>query len=212
VSNCPLCDSAHSSEFSRDKIRSYYICSSCQLIFVPREQIISSDEEKKRYDTHKNSPEETRYRDYLAQIAGLMIPQMSEGSMGLDFGCGASTLLGDILISQGYPTDSYDLFYHPQESIWKKSYDFIVLSEVIEHLREPREIMQALKERLNPGGKFFIKTALYPETKEKFDQWFYKRDPTHVQFFQTGSFETLRNQLGMSLMKVLAKDLFELHH
>jgi cyclopropane fatty-acyl-phospholipid synthase-like methyltransferase len=212
VSSCPLCRSDKISEYSSDKFRSYQLCHACQLIFVPRSQLISQVEEKKRYDTHNNSEADSRYRAYLAQIVDLVVTEVKIGSRGLDFGCGSSTLMAEIFKERGFSVDSYDLFYHPQEFIWEKTYDFIILSEVIEHLREPLATMQALKSRLNPGGSFFIKTALSPDSKESFDKWFYKRDSTHIQFFQLPSLESLMEQMQMSSLKILAKDLFHLHH
>lgn len=212
MSNCPLCQTSSTSDFSADQFRSYRICAECKLIYVPRSQLISPEAEKKRYDSHQNSAQGLGYQRYLSQIAELLIPQLASGSRGLDFGCGSSTLMADIFGTRGFFVDSYDLYYHRREIIWEQTFDFIILSEVIEHLRDPLETMLALKTRLKPGGSFFIKTALAPESKEDFDLWFYKRDSTHVQFFQLMSLEILLERLQMSSLKVLAKDLFQLHH
>ncbi len=89
-------------------------------------------------------------------------------------------------------------------------YDFIILSEVIEHLRDPREIMLGLKNMLKPQGKFFIKTKLRPGDKIEFSKWFYKRDSTHVQFFNQNSLRQLSNILGMQEARLIGDDLFEI--
>lgn len=212
MSSCPICLSSSTTDYTVDQFRTYRICLDCQLIYVPRSELISSEDEKKRYDSHQNSTQDETYRKYLTVIADLILPQLQAGARGLDFGCGSSTLMADIFKHQGFSVDSYDLYYHPREKIWDQTYDFIILSEVIEHLREPLSTMLALKSRLNPQGSFFIKTALAPDSKDQFDKWFYKRDSTHIQFFQPKSLEKLLSQLEMNSLKVLAKDLFQLHH
>lgn len=195
---CPLCHSPHKELFDQDPQRHYYLCKTCGLVFVPRDELIAESLEKSRYEAHENNETDSGYRDYLTSIAIPISSQLKSGEKGLDFGCGRTKLLAEILLPQ--VVDSYDLYFHPDESLLEKKYDFIIMSEVIEHLRDPAETMKKLR---SLSSKFFIKTKMYPE-KEKFSSWFYKRDNTHVQFFNDTSFD----QLAFREWKKIGNDLY----
>jgi SAM-dependent methyltransferase len=207
--NCPLCSSERRALYSEDRLRKYLLCGDCYLVFVPRETILSFEAEAQRYDAHNND-EGQEYRDYLTMTVEAVRPLIPRGARGLDFGCGKTTLMAKIFGSFGITVDSYDLYFHPKEEVFAESYDFIVLSEVIEHLRKPLEVMERLRSRLTPGGKIFIKTKLYSPNPAEFRDWFYKRDPTHVQFFNYESLNWLANRLGMQgPQKLGCPDLYE---
>ena len=78
--------------------------------------------------------------------------------------------------------------------------------EVIEHLRVPAAELKKLKALLNPRGILFIKTKFLPE-KESFEDWFYKRDLTHVQFFSPASLDWICRAYGFYEWKLLNSDL-----
>lgn len=208
MTDCPLCLNPSTEKYSEDKSRSYFLCPNCHLVFVPRSELISFEKEKERYDAHENDASDTGYFSYLENISKLITPHLDQSKTGLDFGCGRTTILADQFQALGLEMDSYDAYFLKNELIWDKKYDFIILSEVIEHLRGPRQEMRALARLLNPGGKLFIKTKFLPETKAAFDQWFYKRDSTHVQFFDASSMEFLKNYLGMKNVKTIGTDLY----
>lgn len=204
--SCPLCGSESVVFFDRDKFRNYIECKECSLVYVPRDEIISPLEEKKRYDAHKNNEQDQRYRDYLGQIAESFSLYLSPGSSGLDFGSGKTKVMEEILRDKNFEIQSYDLFYHPDQIIFERKYDFVLMIEVIEHLRDLQSEIEKLKNLLAPAGKLVIKTKLIPE-KGLFSKWFYKRDLTHVQFFTEKS---LRN-LGFKQITILSEDLFLLN-
>lgn len=208
VDNCPLCSNLESTIHSEDKFRSYLKCDKCELIFVSRGQLILPDEEKARYDSHQNNPGDAGYQNYLNKMVELIAPKLHPGDSGLDFGCGRTTLLASLFESRGFILDSFDLYFFSHPEIWQKKYDFIVLSEVIEHLREPLEEMKKLRMLLNPGGQIFIKTKFYPESKLVFENWFYKRDKTHIQFFNPHSMHLLGQEISLRGPEILGEDLF----
>jgi hypothetical protein len=180
---CPLCLGSEQSLYDQDKFRNYFLCHQCELVFVPRESLISLNEENKRYQSHQNNQNDKSYENYLTQIAELTFPYLEKPCRGLDFGCGETNLMSLIYQKANIQMDSYDIFFHLNEDIWKKKYHFILLSEVIEHLRDPREVMNQLMKMLEDDGQIFIKTKFYPFLKSDFTDWFYKRDKTHIQFF-----------------------------
>lgn len=205
---CPLCLGKKAELFDQDKVRSYFKCQVCELVYVERDQIIPDTEEKKRYESHQNSETDPAYQNYLFKIASLAAPFIEKGETGLDFGCGRTLVLENILKQMGFLTESYDVYFYPQRGALTKKYDFIILSEVIEHLRSPRTDMLALRNLLNPGGRFFIKTKIYPDDAKNFSQWFYKRDLTHVQFFNPRAFQELSRICQLEQGQFLGEDLY----
>jgi hypothetical protein len=206
--SCPLCFSAHQTVFEIDQRRSYLLCQVCSLVFVPRDQLINDEEEKKRYELHDNSEANFDYQNYLENTAHLISSCLKKDSVGLDFGCGKTRILEKFLNEKGHKVFSYDKFFLPDDSVFKKRYDFIILSEVIEHLKKPFEDLMRLTTMLHEDGFIFVKTKLRPETPEKFKNWFYKRDVTHVQFFSDSSFKHLSSALHLAKAVQIDQDLF----
>lgn len=60
--------------------------------------------------------------------------------------------LSVMLAEKGHRMEIYDAIYAPDESIWKKQFDFITCSEVVEHLINPHEEIVKLWSCLKPGG------------------------------------------------------------
>lgn len=209
VSNCPLCLSVRNFLFSQDGLRDYLRCQVCDLVFVPRDQLISSLKEKERYQHHQNFDD--CYKTYLNRTVLKTLPFIKSGSIGLDFGCGPTTLLSELYSSHQIEVDSYDFYFFKDQNIWQKSFDFIILSEVIEHLRDPIHILRDLRGLINFGGSLFVKTNFLPLKDEKFNDWFYKRDLTHVQFFNSNSMNFLKTDLGFLFVENLGEDLYFLH-
>ncbi len=197
---CPLCHKDEAELFTTDRIRTFFRCPYCTIIFVPRNQILSKGDEKKRYDSHNNDESDPHYRDYFLKTVEPVIRELTPNLKGLDFGCGRTRFMETLFRERGLEMDSYDPFYVPDESIWEKDYDFIVMNEVIEHLADPVATLTKLKS-ICPGP-LFVRTQLYPETD--FGNWFYMRDPTHIQFFSMDSLSKIGS------VKVLGEDLYKI--
>lgn len=206
---CRIC-SADASFFHRDKRREYYQCPVCQLVFVPDIFLISTDEEKAVYDLHENVPGNAGYEKFLARAANPVIEYFhahnrkqedEEPRKGLDFGCGPCTVLADMLSasSHHFQIDSYDLFYFPQNEHFLERtgyYDFITATEVVEHLANPLAVFKRLWDCLQPnGGILVIMTKRVEGSIERFRNWHYIRDPTHITFFHERTFVWLGNTL-----------------
>lgn len=204
---CPVCQNKDSEHFDQDKFRNYLKCSGCDLIFVPRTSLVSPEAEKERYSAHENDINQG-YSEYLNKIVVAAKPFLKRKSVGLDFGCGKTHLLADLFQKHEFQVSSYDLFFHPDEDLLQHQYDFIILSEVIEHLRKPREELLKLKNLLKPDGQIFIKTKFQPVLASEFSKWFYKRDSTHVQFFNETSFREVAHILECLSFKCIGEDLF----
>lgn len=199
---CPFCQKDGADLFHEDKIRAFFRCQSCTIIFVPRSSLLSASEEKKRYDSHQNDENDPGYREYFLKTVIPVIAELKGHERGIDFGCGRTRLMSQIFDDKGIICDSYDPFYFPDESFWQKTFEFGVMNEVIEHLADPADTVARLKMIIK--GPLFIRTKFYPETEQEFSSWFYKRDLTHVQFF------SLKTLSYLGTVKVLGEDLYRI--
>jgi rubredoxin/SAM-dependent methyltransferase len=195
---CPLCQSKDHSLFHKDQHREYFQCSVCSFVFVPSQYHLSESEEKLRYDTHNNDPQDSRYRQFLSQLTLPLEGLVPGQSVGLDFGSGPGPTLSLMLEEKGYQVALYDKYYAKDESVFDKEFDFITLTEVIEHLSDPIFELKRLTSMLKPGGCIAIMTQTM--TKEiDFSKWYYKNDPSHIGFYNQESLIFLANYLGLGV-------------
>jgi len=168
----------------------YFSCGNCGLLFVPREYFLSPEDEKARYDQHKNSPDDKRYRKFLSKVFLPMQERIAPGSCGIDFGSGPGPTLSVMFKEAGYSMVEYDPFYAKHTYLLENKYDFITTTEVVEHLYDPRKELDMLWKMLKPGGWMGIMTDMSVGSVS-FREWYYKDDPTHICFFSHQTFEWL---------------------
>lgn len=197
--SCPLCLTPNAPFYSNDKLRSFFRCSKCDLTFASPKSWLSPSEEKKRYDFHQNSPEDTRYREFLNRLCTPMCELLPPYQKGLDFGCGPGPTLDKLFVENGHTMDIYDLFYFNHPHVFNNTYDFIVASEVIEHVFNPKDELNRLWQMIKPGGLFGIMTMFVPEDTD-FKTWHYKNDDTHICFYSTRTFEYLKRTWNATLV------------
>ncbi|MGL1894632.1 MAG: class I SAM-dependent methyltransferase [Spirochaetaceae bacterium] len=192
---CCLCASNKTELISEDKKRKYYICNICKTITVPPQYHLSIEKEKERYDLHTNSNKDEYYIKFLNRIIEPLLNYIKPNSEGLDFGCGPGPILKEQLKPYKINMSEYDLYYKNDKSLLQKKWDFVVTTEVMEHLKNPYTEIELLWELINPKGVLAVMTALV--TKDiTFSSWYYKGDPTHISFFSKESFIWLSQKLG----------------
>jgi len=198
---CPLCNTNQKLVFLPDKEREYYRCSCCDLIFVSRECYLSEYEEKARYDSHNNDPDDPRYRNFFKQLLTPLLAILPSNSYGLDFGSGPGPTLSLMLEECGHKVDLYDKFYAQNDAVFQNRYDFITATEVVEHLPNPLKDLEALVKILQKGGILAIMTEIvFPQLD--FRNWYYKNDPSHVCFYSEKTFVYLANLLGLEIVTI----------
>jgi len=198
---CPLCNTNQKLVFLPDKEREYYRCSCCDLIFVSRECYLSEYEEKARYDSHNNDPDDPRYRNFFKQLLTPLLAILPSNSYGLDFGSGPGPTLSLMLEEYGHKVDLYDKFYAQNDAVFQNRYDFITATEVVEHLPNPLKDLEVLVKILQKGGILAIMTEIvFPQLD--FRNWYYKNDPSHVCFYSEKTFVYLANLLGLEIVTI----------
>ena len=189
MAGCSLCEAADGNAFYQDG-REYLRCPICDLVFVPPHYFLSSREEKSVYDKHENASNDPRYRVFLNRLFLPLSQCLPSNSHGLDFGSGPGPTLSLMFEEAGHSMKIYDPFYAPENKPAQEEYDFISVSEVLEHLHHPRRELEQLWSCLKPNGTLGIMTKRVVKQKS-FSQWHYINDPTHVCFYSIDTFKWL---------------------
>jgi hypothetical protein len=208
---CSLCNATGCIALLKDRRRTFYFCKACELLFVPAEEHISLEDEKKRYDLHDNSSGNRGYVQFLEEIVGVIEERQSADQKVLDFGSGKNAVLCGLLQRKGFSVDFYDPLYALGKECLSKKYDILVLCEVIEHMRNLKDEIRIIKKMLDKSGKIIVRTNIYP-SREEFRAWWYKEDMTHINFFSRKSIELFALKIGFKLVEPVQKDIFVLHN
>jgi hypothetical protein len=190
--NCPLC---LQEGITPSLVENRYAeCPCCALRFLSPEFHLNESEEKERYLLHTDDVNDKGYEQYLWSLYEAISQRLTIPSQGLDYGCGRASVLGRMLEEKGHSLTLYDPFFKPNTNALKRNYDFVFATEVIEHFFHPALEFQRLRALTKPGGFLGIMTRLCDG--EDFENWFYRRDPTHVSFFSQRTFNWIAKNLG----------------
>ncbi len=181
--NCWLCncDGVLIEEVFEPK---YFQCPNCDLIFIDDDFILNQKQEKERYSIHNNSLDNLGYVKMLNNfIVEAVAPFTNKLDSGLEFGCGPGPVLSQLLSSMGIKMDIYDPYFFNDKSFESKKYDLITSTEVLEHVRNPKEVLDVLVSILNKNGILSIMTLFHDNCD--FKTWWYRRDSTHICFYSS---------------------------
>lgn len=196
---CPLCCQPNSTFAGEDQYRPYFSCPCCRLIFVPATHFISPCQEKAHYDQHENHCEDPGYRAFLNRLAKPLKERLRPNSSGLDFGSGPGPTLSLMLEEAGHEMSIYDPFFSDNPPVMHQAYDFITATEVVEHLHHPGRELDRLWRMIHPHGLLAIMTQS-PPPDLPFLKWYYLRDPTHVCFFSSDTWDWLSRRWGAEIV------------
>ncbi len=180
--HCPLCGAA-SRPFLSDGGRDYRRCGACALTFVPASQHAAPERERARYAEHRNGPDDAGYRAFLDRLLVPLAARLKPGAEGLDYGCGPGPAASVMLGERGFSARDYDPCFAPDPAALTRTYDFIVCTEVFEHLRRPAEDLARLDALLKPGAVLGVMTGVL-EDDAAFPGWWYRADFTHIAFYR----------------------------
>lgn len=201
---CPLCGGA-AEKFCQVTGIIYFKCPVCRGVFLSKEFYLAEEEEKKRYLEHNNDVNDPAYREFARPAADYITanfpPRTSEG---LDFGAGTGPVVSRLLEEKGFSAAPYDPFFHPGRECLERKYDFIIASEVIEHFKNPHAEFKLLESLLKSPGALAVRTHLFEEG-EVFENWYYRKDPTHVFFYTVKTLEWIKKGFNFSGLEVNGK-------
>lgn len=173
--------------------RRYFVCHTCFLIGAGTEHFLDGEEERKRYLTHQNGIGHEGYVAFLNRAIEPALAFIGRDMLGLDYGCGHAPTLSRLLADKGYRCEDYDPLFvpHPLD----KTFDFIFSTEVFEHFAHPGREIRKIRSLLGKDGLLVVMTDRW-QTLEHFACWHYARDPSHVSFYHSRTFDFLCGRLG----------------
>lgn len=191
---CPLCGASD----TRPLHPGYVICPTCGLAHLLPAHHPTAAAELAHYRTHENDPRDPRYRRFLDHLAEPMTRRVPPPAHGLDFGSGPGPTLSVMLAERGYTMCNYDPCFAPDAGALQKRYDLITCSETVEHFRDPAAEFARLDRLLEPGGWLGVMTQMFDadDPSFHFGEWWYRRDPTHLCFYQRRTMRWIARRLG----------------
>ncbi len=181
--------------------KTYDYCPGCEFIRLQNCHLLSENQEYNRYLQHDNTEENAGYVKMFRQFLSQLQPLLPAPGNALDFGCGPGPVLAHMLKKRGWDVSLYDPYFAPEEEFWRHKYSLITATEVVEHIHQPLPVWQRLAGLLQPGGVLAIMTSFHPGPDE-FCDWWYRRDPTHVAFYNQKTFDWLGEHLGLTVCTV----------
>lgn len=201
--NCPLCHTKTNLFLTREN-RRYQLCGYCGLIFVPPEFHLTQTSEIARYREHENSLDNEGYVAMFMDKITLIKNHCPKIKTALDFGCGYEPVLQTLLENEGIETEIYDANFFPDFPA-NRTFDLVISTETFEHFKNPLEDIQKAISRIHIYGFMAVMTRFYPleqekPCKKKFSKWHYQRDPAHIVFYTSKTFEWLAENLSLSII------------
>lgn len=197
---CPLC-THRAGKYLEDRRRAYFHCPRCDLVFADPASHLEVAGQKEEYDRHENDPADWRYRLFLSRLVTPLLDRLVPGMQGLDYGCGPGPALSLMLEEAGMSMTDFDPFYRPNAAALNRNYDFVTCTEVVEHFSTPAHDWERLTALLRSRGWLGIMTKLVI-SRERFANWHYKEDPTHVAFYSPKTFSWLGAEFGFIVDQV----------
>jgi SAM-dependent methyltransferase len=195
--SCRACGEGRLTDFAVIDRRRYERCLACLATLVAVEDLPTPDAERRHYLNHENDIHDTGYRRFASKLVEPLARVLKVGASGLDYGCGTGPVAAAMLRERGFAVELFDPFFKPNEAALERTYDFIVCSEVIEHFHRPAEEFDRLAGLLRSGGILAVMTC-FQDDDERFANWHYRRDPTHVAFYRPNTLRRLSKQRGLS--------------
>ncbi len=154
--------------------------------------------EHARYLEHNNEVDDPDYREFLARLWVHVRQRVAQGASGLDYGAGPGPALVAMMREDGFEADGYDPIFAPDTELLERTYDFIVCTETAEHMHRPGDEFSRLGGMLRPGGLLGVMTS-FADNLDAFENWHYRRDPTHVAFYSAGTMTWIAGHMGCQL-------------
>lgn len=184
----------------------YSLCKTCTFINKQDRYYTTYERENEEYNRHNNTLENKGYVEYLQTIIDSFITPLDIKRNILDFGSGPFPAFKILLEKQNYNVYDYDFFYNKNEEYKNHKYQLITVIEVIEHFHNPLKELDILYSLLEEGGYLLIKTGFRNMDIEPFLTWWYRRDITHVSFFNLDVFKEIEKRYNLKRITHNDKD------
>jgi SAM-dependent methyltransferase len=194
---CPVCRASNALSIAVVDGRDYWFCRACEARYLDPRHHPSRETEHSQYLHHQNDIYDPRYRRFLSRLATPLLARLVAGSAGLDYGCGPGPALATMLREAGHAVALYDPFFHADPAPLSCCYDFVTCTEAAEHFHHPAAEFDRLMGLVRPGGWLGVMTCFLTEAAS-FRNWHYRKDPTHVVFYDERTLRRLATLRGWS--------------
>ncbi|OGK11368.1 hypothetical protein A2954_03265 [Candidatus Roizmanbacteria bacterium RIFCSPLOWO2_01_FULL_37_12] len=225
--NCKICNYKQIKFFHKIKIYSYYLCARCQTLFltpIPSSSNIANFY-KKNFQYPAGVTNEKLIRFRASVILKNLKKMNSNGKTLLDIGSGFGYFIDeaqkiDLKVTGIEP--SKNLFstlnkhlikveiknldfeqYYAQNTL--KKFDFVTIIHTIEHVRNPKTIINKALKLLKPGGVLYIETPNLDSHLFRVEKYNYTflTPPDHIWLFSKKSFHyILQDNLKIQIEKI----------
>ena len=190
----------------------------------PPNHLLSKYYESDAYISHSDSSKgmiNTLYywvKNYSLKKKFSLISQASQGKKILDYGCGTGEFVSFLnskkMNAFGFEpnTNAFKIakeknperIFNSNQILKNEKFDVITLWHVLEHVPDLNEVIEQLKNSLNPDGKLFVAVPNYASFDAEYYQEFWAAYdvPRHLWHFNQKSMQTLFNNFGMIIEKV----------
>ncbi|MCP4220341.1 MAG: class I SAM-dependent methyltransferase [bacterium] len=208
---CKICSHDVRTIYDRQFKTDYYLCPNCEFLFIEDARLPSPEKEKAEYLSHNNTIDSPGYADmfrkFIAKAVTPFLPDLPpEEIRVLDFGSGPGDCVLSILLKEiGLDVDVYDVYFSPGKTYQGKQYHLVTCTEVVEHLGDPMAVFRLFSDLLLPGGTLALTTLFHPIAEEvpggeeKFRDWWYRRDITHISFYRPNTLAFIAKLIGFRL-------------
>lgn len=179
----------------------YSVCDTCGFIHKDKLYHVDSEVEKYNYSLHNNSFESEGYVKIFRDLVIEHITPLNIKGKVLEYGSGPGPVLKKLLEIEGYKVINYDPYFYNDLDYLNHKYELITSTEVVEHFYDPLSEFKKLSDLLIPGGYLVIMTKLRTMKLDKFTNWWYRRDITHVSFYTIKSLEIIAKKFNLSIIK-----------
>lgn len=223
---CPLCGALHASRtipVSFGMTAAVAECAACRLAYqTPRPSLEASlaymEMRWRSQDTYVGDPEHQRAR--AAKQLELLALVAPAGARVLDFGAGIGTFVR-AAGAAGWDARGIERSAAARERAARENgvelqadladapgaFDVVTMWDVVEHLRDPRAVVESLRARLRPGGSMIFETANWESWGRLAlgDVWgLFLFD--HQYYFSPASLQALLEGAGLGDFRLLPVD------
>lgn len=198
--NCIYCKTPSELFETCDDGDKYYHCPKCSLYFAEANIFPAREEEKERYSQHNNNKNDPGYLKYLKNSTIFLQEYLKPEFKGLDFGCGPGPAMKEALSDLNKNIESFDPYFNNDKKLLDSKYDFITCIEAAEHFYKPSEVFQTINTLMKSGSLLNIRTEFY-DNQFSLDSWWYRKDPTHVCFYNDNFFEKLAKKMNWKIIE-----------
>lgn len=199
--NCLICGSkTHTLKDEQMKV-TYSVCNACEFVYKNTEYHLNNDGEHDEYKMHNNSFESKGYVQMFERFIAENIRPLNISGIALEFGSGPGPVLKELLRREGFEMYDYDPFFNPNTDYSDRKYDLITSTEVVEHFSNPLKEFVHISSLLKVNSYLVVMTNFNNFTENEFLKWWYRRDATHISFYNVKTFEFIAKKLKLKLVK-----------